>query len=126
MAIINEVIFVNEYLRLKTQTDWKEYIQKLVTTNDRALYRAILAIYKNQTMSERNIQATTEHNGVGFTGVDGAFMSSLAEQILKRKALSEKQLVSARKIMPKYWKQLSVISKEKIMSKDSSKVVDLL
>lgn len=126
MAIINEVIFVNEYLRLKTQTDWKEYIQKLVTTNDRALYRAILAIYKNQTMSERNMQATTEHNGVGFTGVDGAFMSSLAEQILKRKALSEKQLVSARKIMPKYWKQLMFVSKEKIMSKDSSKVVDLL
>lgn len=126
MAIINEVIFVKEYLRLKTQTDWKEYIQKLVTTNDRALYRAILAIYKNQTMSERNIQATTEHNGVGFTGVDGAFMSSLAEQILKRKALSEKQLVSARKIMPKYWKQLMFVSKEKIMSKDSSKVVDLL
>ena len=126
MAIINEVIFVNEYLRLKTQTDWKEYIQKLVTTNDRALYRAILAIYKNQTMSERNIQATTEHNGVGFTGVDGAFMSSLAEQILKRKALSEKQLVSARKITPKYWKQLMFVSKEKIMSKDSSKVVDLL
>ena len=107
---------------LKTQNDWKKYIQNLIITNDKALYRAIIAIYNNQTKTEQNIQSTTEHNGIGFSGTDAEFMSSLAVRIQSRRQLTTGQIMVARKIMPKYWKQLMVISKNNIEKKRSFEV----
>lgn len=93
------------------QQQWKEYLQNLVRTNKRALYRAIVLIADLQTNEEKAYGATIEHNGVGFGSIDAELMTSLALRIKAGGELSERELAICRNKMPKYWRQLMVISK---------------
>lgn len=68
--------------------------------------RGLLAVYKYQTEAEKCAETVSEDNGVGFAGVDGQFLSSLAKQYQKRGSLSPKQMTYLHKKMPKYAKQL--------------------
>jgi hypothetical protein len=65
---------------------------------------------ENQTQAEQAAEATREDNGIGFTGTDGAFLSSLAKQQLSRGSLSPKQMVFVFKKMPKYHAQVIAMS----------------
>jgi hypothetical protein len=83
----------------------------MLLTNDRAVERAIIAIWKKQTSSEQLAQSTQEHNHVGFTAFDAEFLSSLAERLeWKKYALTPKQLASGRKAILKYAGQLTSIA----------------
>lgn len=88
----------------------KSDIAEKLATNDQWLIRGIIAIYKLQTEEEQSCEETLENNGVGFNGVDGPFLSSLAEQINKGRSLSVKQIAAARKSMKKYAGQLTKIA----------------
>ena len=68
--------------------------------------KALLTIYAYQTNEEMESSATVEDNGVGFTGCDAEFLSSLALQLMKYNHLSEKQDKVLLKMMPKYASQL--------------------
>lgn len=96
-----------------TQTWNKDSVQNLLRTNEYAMKRAIVKIYERQTQDEKIQQATTQSNGIGFTGVDAKFLSSLAVQVISRGTLSPKQTAIARNKMPKYWKQILELIKEK-------------
>jgi len=85
-------------------------IQVKIQEDDRWLFRAILAIYKRQTVHEQQTDRTVERNGIGFNGVDAPFLSSLACQINCKGYLSMKQKVIARKMMTKYCGQLERIA----------------
>lgn len=99
------------YMKLRTQDEWKEYLQKLVRTNDKALVRSVLVIYDRQTPSERISGQSTEDNGIGFSKWDAEEMSKIAIKIKNGLRLSSNELLRARIIMPKYWRQLMEISK---------------
>ena len=43
---------VKPWENFKTQLEWKQYLQDLVRTNDKALLRAIWVIYQRQTDEE--------------------------------------------------------------------------
>jgi hypothetical protein len=88
--------------------------------------RGLLVIYGYQTASEQDLGHTTDHNGVGFSGSDSEFLSSLAERVQKfskgnarfapkpvGSCLSPKQLKWAQRLMPKYAKQLLNHAKSK-------------
>lgn len=92
----------------------KEEIKEKIATDNTWLYRGITAIYRLQTKSEQITGLTHESNGVGFNGTDANFMSSLAEQLIKRGTLSEKQTAAARKVMAKYAGQLARIANKNI------------
>lgn len=87
-----------------------EEIKKLLETSDKAVSRAIVALYARQTESERNAEATVEKNGIGYNGFDAKFFSSLAQQIQSGRTLSQKQISFARKGIMKYSKQLAEIA----------------
>jgi hypothetical protein len=93
----------------------KEEILKLLDENDRAVERAVLVIYENQTREEQGVNATVEENGIGFTGADAFILSKFAQWLLKGKGnhLSPRQLEIAAPKMKKYWRQLLVAAKEK-------------
>lgn len=94
-----------------TPNGWsKEVIQQLLETNDKAVCRALVAIYAHQTHQEQLSGTTKEHNGVGFSAFDAEFLSSLAEQVKTRGTLSPRQLELARKKMKSYWRQLLEIA----------------
>lgn len=91
----------------------KNEIKELLMKSDKAVSRAILALYACQTESERHTESTVESNGVGFNGCDAKFFSSLAQQLQSGRALSVRQLQFARKGILKYSGQLASIANAK-------------
>ena len=113
--IMGGIVMVNwDRLSTFTQNQWKDYLQNLVRTNKKALYRAIILIADLQTPEEKAYGATIEHNGVGFGAVDAEMMTSLALRLKNGGELSERELAICRNKMPKYWKQLYKISINKM------------
>lgn len=103
----------NPWDKFTNQEQWKNYLQNLIRTNDKALYRSILLIADRQTAEEKAWGATIEHNGRGFGAADAEFMTSMALRIKGGAELTPKMKAICRNKMPKYWKQLMVISKQK-------------
>jgi SNF2 family DNA or RNA helicase len=79
---------------------------KQLLDNPYHIKQIILFLYRSQSVAEQTASVTVESNGVGFNMVDANIMTSFAKQILAGKGLSEKQLATARLILPKYHKQL--------------------
>ena len=92
----------------------KDEIKGLIETRDDAVIRGMLRIYNLQTESEQVFGDTHEHNGVGFSGVDGGIMSSFVEFYNKANFLSYKQMKIARKKLLKYAGQLTMISNKEL------------
>ena len=61
-----------------------EVVKEKLLTNDRWLYRGLVAIYNRQTQDEKSEQSTKHDNGRGFTGADAEIMSSMAQQLIKK------------------------------------------
>jgi hypothetical protein len=78
----------------------------LLATSPAAVRVALTALYARQTGDEQTAGATTHLNGAGFNATDSAFASSLARQIETRRTLSARQLAAARRLLPKYARQL--------------------
>ena len=99
------------YTELKFKKDRIAHIKEQVKVDARWAIRGLLRIYEDQTAEEQSVGHTREHNGVGFTGVDGEIMSSFAEQINRGRNMSPKQMALIHKKMPKYAAQLEKASK---------------
>lgn len=96
------------------QQQWKEYLQNLVRTSKRALYRSIILIADLQTPEEKAWGATIEKNNMGFGAVDAEMLTSLALRLKCGGELTERELAICRNKMPKYWRQLMIISKRRM------------
>lgn len=92
-------------------------IRSLLEKSDKAVERAIVALYSRQTESEKNSETTVEKNGIGYNGFDAKFFSSLAQQIQSGRTLSQKQIAFARKGIMKYSKQLAEIANQREQEK---------
>jgi hypothetical protein len=89
-------------------------IRAKILESDTMLERSIVKIFERQTTDEQQLDITVERNGVGFTGFDAEFLSSLAKRIIDGRHLTQPQIAIARLRMVKYAKQLS-----KIIAEDS-------
>tara|TARA_R110002020_G_scaffold293707_1_gene509412 strand:- start:751 stop:1053 length:303 start_codon:yes stop_codon:yes gene_type:complete len=87
-----------------------EEIRALIAENDKAVARGILAIYGKQTAMEQMVGETSASNGVGFSGADAPFLSSLALFYQAKGFLSPKQVEIGRKRITKYARQLTDIA----------------
>jgi hypothetical protein len=92
-------------------------LQKL-QSDDRWIERALVAIYRFQTDSEKATETTRVHNDVGFNHADAPVMTSMAKQCIKRGFLTPKQIAWLRATTPsgrmrigKYVGQLERIAK---------------
>jgi len=84
----------------------KEDLQALLAKSDKALYVAMLRIFNKQTEDEKAYENTHIWNTVGFSGVDGEIMTSIAKFYIKRKYVTIKQKAIIEKKMQKYCGQL--------------------
>ena len=87
-----------------------EEIKALLAESDKAVARAILAIYNRQPADEKIVKETSASNGIGYNGVDANFMSSLAQFYQSKGFLSAGQLKYGRKKIMKYAGQLTEIA----------------
>ena len=95
-----------------SQKQWEAYLKDLLKTNDKALLRAIMLIYNNQTPEEKDKGESIEDNCIGFSKIDAKEMGVIARKIKANKALTKGELAKSRNKMQKYWKQLMIISKK--------------
>ena len=90
-------------------TNKEELINTLksqIRTDRLTAWRALKRIYENRTEDEQTSEFTKYDNGIGFTGSDCEFLTSLAKQLLMYGNLSDKQTKCLFKLMPKYARQL--------------------
>lgn len=91
---------------------WNEFeVKQLLLKNDRAVERALMALYHRQTVDEQVSSQTKTRNGKGFNAKDAFIFTSLAESFLKFRKLSFKQIELLRgkngqHRIGKYWRQL--------------------
>ena len=94
-----------------TATTWnRDKIDNLLRTNDRAVYRAIVALYQRQTADEKARQDTIHRNHVGFSAAHARAATYFAQLVLSGRTLYPKALAKARKIALRHSKQLVVIA----------------
>ena len=53
-----------------SQKQWEAYLKDLLKTNDKALLRAIVLVYDNQTPEEKDKDESIEDNCIGFSKND--------------------------------------------------------
>jgi hypothetical protein len=88
----------------KTWTE--EEIVELLEKSNKAVDRAVVAIFNRQTQDEKVVEDTKHCNSIGFSASDAHRGSYWAKWVLRGKALTGKHLEDARKTMRKYRKQL--------------------
>lgn len=91
----------------------KENMQELLDTNDRAVERGLVAIYRLQTDGERASRTTTNSNNVGFSAFDAEFLSEIAEKCIRWRGLTPGQIRAVRPKVRRYWRQLCDIANAK-------------
>jgi len=72
--------------------------------------RGLLAVYNEQMSDEQAAKKTKHLNLVGFSKFDAEFLSSMAQQLKRKRALSPKQMMWVHRKMPKYANQLFLLS----------------
>ena len=107
-----------------TDKQWEEYLKQLVKTNDKALYKAIVIIYNNQTEEEKVKQESVEDNNVGFTKWDAKELGNIARKIIGGEQLTSGEIAKSRNKMQKYWKQLMIVSKRQIATRAQQELVE--
>lgn len=98
-------------IAMAEEKKWTKQMARGLLENDPvAVIRGIVAIYNYQTADEQVTEHTQHQNGVGLSGADDEFLTSLAKQILNGRSLSEKQFSAGKKAMMKYAGQLARIA----------------
>ena len=98
----------------------KDEIVKLLETNDKAIARALVVLFNNQTADEQRAETTKYNNGIGFKSCHGEIGTSMAKFYLSRNYLSPKQVAYWRKRnkdgemrISCYWRQLAEAAEAK-------------
>lgn len=96
----------------------KAMVQNMIAKYPLAVENALLALYARQTDDEKSNRDTHWANGRGFNQKDADFLSSLAIHINKNQRkpgdrLTAAQRSWARKLLPKYWRQLIEVADAK-------------
>ena len=92
-------------------TEWtKESIWELLQRSEKAVIRAVLALYRCQTDDEQSVGDAIHLNNQGFNKSDAPYGTSIAQQVLSGRYLSQKQIDSCRRMLRKYCGQLSGIA----------------
>ena len=87
-----------------------DYIKWLLTMNDLAVERAMVAIYNRQTWDEQQSSDTRHSNGIGFSGADARTGTYYAKWVLSGRKLTGNHLMKARVMSFKYVRQLCEIA----------------
>jgi len=96
-----------------TKKNTVSFVKNQLGTNKVWALKALVRIFQeNQTNDEQTEGVTRHDNGIGFSGCDAEFLSSLAKQYLQRGSLSDKQMGFVFRKMPKYAGQVIKMSDE--------------
>ena len=84
----------------------RDQILSSLATNERAVAKALVLLYRRQTADEQEAQTTCHVNGRGFNAADASLLTLYAERVLRGERLSFERLHEARNRLRKYVGQL--------------------
>lgn len=90
-----------------------ESIRTLLTSNDKAVRRALVVLFERQTTDEQATDAARHSNNKGFNHADAKQGSRMARVVLSGRPLASWNMARARTILHKYAGQLARIANEK-------------
>lgn len=96
----------------------EEQIKWYIENNEQVLYKALMALYNNQTDEEKAIGNTQVNNGVGFNAFDAPFLCAVSRSYLQYGHLTNGQKESTIPKLLKYTKQLTQIANSKKYNKE--------
>ena len=99
----------------------KKYYKIKLTSDQRWLERAVVAIFERQTNDEQVIEGTKYQNNRGYRPSDAKQMSYYAKWIMSGKHLNNYHANVAVKRIEKYIGQLIIISQQKYMAEKTQK-----
>ena len=108
----------DRWLNLPNQRAWKEELQKLLCRSDLAVESALVRIYDLQTPLEKATDMAVHANGFGFNRVDSQYLSKYATMVKMGHHLTKTEVCTVRSRILKYWKQLMVLSKQKLQAEE--------
>lgn len=98
---------------MEPKTWTRTEIEEMINANDRAVERAMVAIWERQTADEQETQGTRHHNGCGFAAWSARSGTYYAAWVRSGRHLTGKHLTKARKIALYHAQQLCDISNGK-------------
>lgn len=109
-----------EYENFTNQEQWKNYLKRLLYTDNKFLLRSLLVVYNNQTDDEKYCGRSINDNNRGFSKVDSEELSRIAKRLEEQGKISESDFWTVWSKMPKYWKQLMVHAKAKMKEQNKN------
>lgn len=92
----------------------KEFLQRMLKSNDVWATRALMLVADNQTNNELVGRHTEEKNSVGFNKIDAPILTRIMEKV-KSGTVTSEDINIVRMKTPKYWRQvLSSTNLEKL------------
>jgi hypothetical protein len=113
MSSVQEIIM--EWTK-ETVKDWLKAADANNPAHRAAIGRALLFMYARQTSDEQASGLTSHNNGMGFSGADCEFMSSVASKLQKYGSLSPKQAACVARGLARYSGQLLEFVNQKSMA----------
>ena len=104
----------------------KAQIISLLASNNRAVERALVALYHRQTVDEQRTSTTKESNGVGFNAKDAEYATYLARWVLSGRHLTGRHLEAGRRIATFYARQLAEMSETRCVPRTKPSPVGVL
>lgn len=104
----------------------KTQIISLLASNNRAVERALVALYHRQTVDEQRTSTTKESNGVGFNAKDAEYATYLAKWVLSGRHLTGRHLEAGRRIATFYARQLAEMSETRAVPRRPRPMVGVL
>lgn len=95
----------------------REFILDLLSRNDRAVERAIVVLFENQTADEQAVARTNHCNGRGFRKNHARRGTRYAQWVLSGRRLTGEHLENARGMARLYVRQLVEAARVKQASK---------
>lgn len=90
-----------------TDKELLDFIKLMISRNDKWAVRALERIYDGQQDDEKETGETSHLNGIGFNGYDAGFLTGIYKSYVQHGGtLTQKQMDSLRRIMPKYAGQI--------------------
>jgi hypothetical protein len=91
----------------------KEEIQNNLRSNPKWIHRSLVVLYERQTSDEQQTGQTSVYNNRGFNSSDSRYLTYCSKWVLSGRTLNEKHLQKCGGRLPKYWKQIQDLIKEK-------------
>ncbi len=104
----------------------KAQVIALLASNNRAVERALVALYHRQTVDEQRTSTTKESNGVGFNARDAEYATYLAKWVISGRHLTGRHLEAGRRIATFYARQLAEMSQTRATPRPRPAMVGVL